>query len=45
MKLANTLYAQNITRRSFSVAAAGLAGAVALSGATKHVALADEARS
>ena len=29
MELAKSLYAQNITRRSFSVAAAGLAGAVA----------------
>ena len=45
MELAKSLYAQNITRRSFSVAAAGLAGAVALSGATKHVALAEEALS
>lgn len=40
-----SLNAQNITRRSFTVAAAGLAGAVALSGAANRVALADEALS
>lgn len=45
MKTANTLFAQNITRRNFSVAAAGLAGTLALSGALKGRALADEALS